>query len=286
MPRKRERFERTDVPRNNPLRPYIAIGVIAVVVIVTIITVTTLWRKANQMNGLNDTALNDALYEQKSTKDPTDGADWSEDDFSNVALFIVDDIHADEPQLQAAQILVRDMDNPRATLVNLPLNTKMLANDSNVMLSTYYHDAGPEACLPAFTDAASIHVSHVIIASDRIWDQLELLKGSVVPVLLGPLTDELETINSDYHTTELIALGDWLRELGFENIAHLDAPYFDEQFEDGTAVANIDTRQLNLDVGIFVQPEPAPEPEPEPAPEEGGEEWSEGEYYDEYYESW
>ena len=64
MPRKRERFERTDVPRYNPMRPYISIAVLVVIGIVLAIGLSKMWHKANQMNGLNDGDLDDALYEQ------------------------------------------------------------------------------------------------------------------------------------------------------------------------------------------------------------------------------
>ena len=209
-------------------------------------------------------------------------AERSDDEFSNTLFFIVDDVHAESPTLQAAYILVRDTTNPSAKLVSFPLNTKMLAGESNVTLQTHFDYAGPAACIVPLTTAANIHVSHAVAATDRIFDQLENLKGSTIPVLLSSATDELETIQSDYHTSELLGLANALREIGFENIVRLDAPYNEETFEDGTLVANIDHQKLCRDVGLFIETEPAPEPEP--APEEGqDEEGSEGEYYEEYW---
>ena len=282
MFRERERFERTDVPRNNPQRKVIAVVVIVVVAIGMVVLCTSLWHKANQLNGLNDHTFTEALYEQDYTQEPSGNAERSDDEFSNTLFFIVDDVHAESPTLQAAYILVRDTTNPSAKLVSFPLNTKMLAGESNVTLQTHFDYAGPAACIVPLTTAANIHVSHAVAATDRIFDQLENLKGSTIPVLLSSATDELETIQSDYHTSELLGLANALREIGFENIVRLDAPYNEETFEDGTLVANIDHQKLCRDAGLFI--ETAPAPEPEPAPEEGqDEEGSEGEYYEEYW---
>lgn len=279
MPRQRERFERTDVPRNNPARPYIAIAVIIVVAIATFIMTTSFWRKANQLNGLNDGELNSALYEQGYTNDPTEGVERSDDDFSNVAVFIVDDIHAEAPQLRSAQILVRNMDNPRATIASLPLNTKLFVSDSRAVLQQLFGEAGAVGALAPFTEAANIHVSHVIVGTERLWEQLENLKDPLIVTLLSSATNELETINTDYHTSELLELAAWLRDLGFENIARIDAPFNEETFEDGTPVANIDSQRLCIDVGTFIEVAPPPPPvEEEPVEEEYWEE--------EYYEEW
>ena len=279
MLRKRERFERTDVPRNNPQRNVIAVIVIVLVAIATTAVTALCWHKANQLNGLNDLKLDDALYEQKYVEDPTGNAKWAEDEFSNVAVFIVDDIHAKSPQLQEAYILVRDTTNPSATLVNMPMNTKMLAGEANVTVKSHFDYAGAAACLAPFTAAANIHVSHVIVASNRLWEQLEKLEGPTSVTLLSSATDELATINTDYHTGELIKLADFLRQVGFSNIRRIDAAYNEENFEDGTVVAAIDKQRVCIDAGLFVETEPEPEPEPEG---EGGEGSEEGTYEGEW----
>lgn len=280
MFRKRERFERSDVPGPNPLRPVISIIVIAVAFFSCYVLWTSLWHKANQMNALNDGDLDDALYDQLSTHDPTEGWIRSDDDFSNVVIFTVDDINAEVPHLLKAQLLVRDMTATTATVVNLPINTKMLADESNVMLEAYYEYAGPGKSIAPLTDAANVHVSHVIIATDKLFEQLERLEGPTLHALMSSSTNDLATIASDYRTGELVALADYLRTVGFENIKTIDAPYSEDTFGDGTPVAVIDRQQLCRDLGIFVSPfedEAVEESQPEgEAPEEGSGEGSEG----------
>ena len=141
-----------------------------------------------------------------------------------------------------------------ATLVNLPLNTRMLAGESNVMLSNYFDYAGAAASIAPLTDAANVHVSHVILATDKLMEQLKDLKGPLVLALLSSSTNDLATMASDYRTSEMIGLADYLRGVGFENIKTIDAPYAEETFEDGTVVAAIDRQQLCRDLGIFVSP--------------------------------
>lgn len=289
MPRKRERFERTDVPRYNPMRPYISIAVLVVIGIVLAIGLSKMWHKANQMNGLNDGDLDDALYEQLATHEPIDGYVESGDDFSNVVIFLVDDIHNSPQTLKGAQLLVRNTTQNTATVVNLPLNTKMYANESNVALQSYFESNGAGPTIAPLTDAANVHVSHVIVASERLYSQLENLEGPLLVTLMSSATDELETIASDYRTSELIGLADYLRGVGFSNITYVDAPYGEETFGDGSVVASIDRQGLCRMLGIFVEPEGGlPQPE-EPQEGEGEEEWSEeGEWTEEWTEeeSW
>ena len=267
MLRKRERFERSDVPRPNPLRPVISLVVIAVTFIILAIFLMASWQKANQMNNHNDSYLDNALYEQLDTRGPTDGSVKSDDEFSNVLILTVDDVNAEDRTLQGAQLLVRNITQNTATLVNLPLNTRMLAGESNVMLSNYFDYAGAAASIAPLTDAANVHVSHVILATDKLMEQLKDLKGPLVLALLSSSTNDLATMASDYRTSEMIGLADYLRGVGFENIKTIDAPYAEETFEDGTVVAAIDRQQLCRDLGIFV----SPVAEEAPAEGDGGE---------------
>ena len=257
MFRQRERFERIDVPTPSALRNMVSLVVIGVVAVATLIICARCWHKANQMNYLNDSALYDALYEQAEVSAPSGGREWSENDHSNVLFFIVDDIHADTPQLQAAQILVRDVDANTAVIANIPINTKLTVGESTTFLSRVFEEhglAGASMALAPFTDAANVHVSHVIVATDRIWSQLGTFEGPTLKALLSKQTNDVDTVAADFSTGELVRFAETLQAIGIENIPQVDAPTNVENLEDGSEVVTIDRQELPIQLGIFVWP--------------------------------
>ena len=255
MFRQRERFERIDVPTPSAFRNMVSLIVIGVVALVTAIVCLRCWHKANQMNYLNNDALYDALYDQADVTGPTGDRFWTEHDHSNVLFFIVDDIHAETPQVKAAQILVRDVEDNTAIVANIPINTKLVVNESNTYLERCFAEQGAAACLAPFTDAANVHVSHVIVATDRIWSQLGTFEGPTIKALLSKQTNDFDTISSDFSTGELVSFAEMLQGIGIENIPQIDAPYSTENLEDGTEVAIIDRQELPVQLKIFAYPE-------------------------------
>lgn len=273
---RRERFERVDVPTPSPLRNMIAIGVIAVCAIVCFVLWRVSWHKANQMNGLNDSALYEALYDQLSPTEPTGGREWSDKDFTNCQFFIVDDVHAEKPQLLGLQILVRNLTDGTATIVDVPVNAKVWLTEGVSYVPAQFDEGGAAQALPPLTNATNVHVSHVIVATDKIWDQLASFEGPTLKALFSKQTDDFATISSDYTTGELVKLGETLQEIGFENIQHIEAPYWTDTLADGTEVTVVDWQELPTVVGIFEYPQEETYEEPAeeaPAEESGDESW-------------
>ena len=64
MFRKRERFERSDVPRENPYTNVIGLAVVAIVAVLVGIVVVTLWDRAQLESHLGDHGLNKAVKSQ------------------------------------------------------------------------------------------------------------------------------------------------------------------------------------------------------------------------------
>jgi len=253
--RQRERFERIDVPTPSAFRNMVAAGVLVGVLLSCLLLWSLLWRKANQMNWLNDDTLYDALYDQLSPTEPNGGRVWSDSNFSNVQLFIVDDIHAENPQLQAVQIFVRNVDTNEMTIVDVPVNAKVWLSEGVSYLPAQFELGGAAVALPPLTNATNVHVSHVIVATDRIWDQLSSFEGPTTKALLSSQTRDFYTINSDFSTGELIKFGEMIQEVGVENIAHIEAPYWEDTLADGTEVSVVDWQELPTVLGIFTYPE-------------------------------
>jgi hypothetical protein len=247
----RERFERSDVPKPSAMRNIMAAVILVVCGVLCLVLWNVCWHKANQMNGLNDGELYDALYDQLSPTEPSAGRKWTDSNFSNVQLFIVDDVNAEHPQLQAVQIFVRNTDTNEATIVNVPVNAKVWLSDGVSSLPVQFEQGGAAQALPPLTNATNVHVSHVIVATDRIWDQLVTFEGPTIKALLSNQTNEFATIASDYGTGKLIAFGNLVRDIGLENINHIDAPYWNDTLADGTEVSVVDWQELPTQLGIF-----------------------------------
>ena len=73
MPRKRERFERTDVPEPSPRRNVIGAVVAVVAIAATVAVVMFAWNRANLESRMGDNALGDALLSQAGSAGPSEG---------------------------------------------------------------------------------------------------------------------------------------------------------------------------------------------------------------------
>ncbi len=255
MFRKRERFERCDVPKPGPLRNVFAVVVLIVCLVSFGILCSKSWYKANQLNGLNSEELDDALYEQVDPTEPTGGRVWSDDDFSNVQIFLVDDINAEQPELKAAQIFVYDSTAEKATIVDLPINMKVWLKDSTSTLPIQFAEGGAEQALPFVTSADNVHVSHVIVASESFWDQVSSFKGSAFSAMFSDQTDDFATMTSDFDLADLLEFSERVQKIGYENIEHLNPPTWPETMPDGSEVSVVDWQELPTQLGIFVYPE-------------------------------
>lgn len=251
--REREQFERVDVPEPSALRTTVSIAVLVVTAIVCLILLRVSWHKANQMNGLNDGDLYSALYDQGDVEPPSPGRAWSQDDFNNCLVLTVDDVHAEAPEIRGAYIVARNMTQKTATIVDLPLNTRVLADDSTTYLPAIFAAKGAVGTLAPLTDTVNIHVSHVIVANEQVWASLQRLSGPTAKTLLSSQTNILDTMQTDMATGELVAFAEWLQAVGnVEELPHHEPLSYDETLPDGTAIKNIDRQQLPLDLGIYV----------------------------------
>lgn len=231
-----------------------AVVTLAIVGLVLIITLSISWHKANQLNRLNDSDLYKSLYAQLSPTEPTDGRIWSPDDFSNVQLFIVDDVTKEQPELQAVQIFVYDEDTNTASIVDVPLNTKVWLSEGVSYLPAQFEAGGAAQALPPLTNATNVHVSHVIVATDRIWDQLNSFEGPAIKALFTKQTNDFATISSDFDSAELIEFAERVQEIGLDNIYHVEAACWGDVLADGTEVSVVDWQELPTQVGIFTWP--------------------------------
>lgn len=249
--RKRERFERTDVPRYSPHSNAIALAVIAAVAVGLFVLVGSLWRKASQPISVGNETLGASVSAQGDVTSP-DGYTVSQDSFTNVLVFTVDDVNAKSPQLKSAQILSLDATARTGTLASVPLDTKVNDGTSDMRLQDLYTNSGASACVVPLAQAANLRMTHVIISTDDVWDKLETFSGAGLTALLSDGADLLYSIDTDMSVGDLTDLAELVQSIGIDKLNRIDAPVTQADDGNGGSWSVIDSVQLGASVGIMV----------------------------------
>ncbi len=126
MARHRERFERTDVPRDNPHRNIIAAVVLVVVFVACGVVVSMAWRRAQAQSHLGDSSLSSSVSKTSAVADL--GYTVSGDSFMGILLLTTDNLDASEAggaNLSSAELLVYDETTATGRLVSIPTDAKV-----------------------------------------------------------------------------------------------------------------------------------------------------------------
>ncbi len=256
---KRERFERTDVPRESPYSTFIGIGVLVVVFAVLAIVVYTVWGRVQTETRLGDLDLSDVIDDQASLSIP-DGYTTTSDDLTRVLFLTVSDISkADAPAtLTQAQILVVNNTQGTATLANIPTNVKIVVNEAGFSLSDYCAQAGAMACVQPLSKAAGLKFTHVVVSTEDVIADVAALNGSDKSTLVKSASELLGKMRTDFKADEIITFAKNLSAIGLDNCTRFDAVTTAETAtaEDGTVSETgyvvIDKVQMGTAVGLLV----------------------------------
>lgn len=262
MARQRERFERTDVPRDNPHRNLIAGIVLVVVFVVCGIVVSTAWSRAQAQSHLGDSKLSSSVSRTPSVSDL--GYTVSSDTFMGVLLLTTDNLDASASggaNLSSAELLVYDETAATGKLVSIPTDVKVSYNGQDTTLAELFSASGAAACVSPLSTAANLPVTHVIISTSAVWDEVRSLAGVGVNSLIGRATEFLSSIRTDMSSQEILDLAEKVQSAGTDGLSKVDAPMVDETTTDesGNAVSTgyrvIDQASLGLAVGTLVSNE-------------------------------
>lgn len=253
--RKRERFERTDVPSYGPHSNAIAVGVLLAIAIFLVVLVGSLWKKANDAATLNDKRLTASLGSQADVRDPEEGYRVSDDRFMNLLVLTVDNASATSPTLHAAQLLSLNVTAGTGSLVSLPLNTKLAGDAGDTTLEALFAQVGPSALPAPLSAATNVSLGHVLVAPDGTAERLEGMKGRGVSAILGSAPSVLTTINTDMGTGQLLDLAELIQSIGVDNISRADAVASQEEDGSGGVRSVLDQTQLGVALGILVPAE-------------------------------
>lgn len=249
--RKRERFERSDVPRPSTRRNIIALVVLVLVAGGLFFLVRTLWTQANRETSLGDAALGASVDAQSDVTSP-EGYVLSDDTFVNVLILTVDTVSAENPALVQAEILSLDASRGTGCLVDIPLDTRVSSGEAEMRLSELYGASGATACVVPLAQAANLRMSHVIIATDDVWDEFASYRGAGVTSLLSNGSELLYSITTDMGMGELGDVAELVQSIGFDNLSRIGAPTVEEDDGNGGTWERIDSLELGLALGLVV----------------------------------
>ncbi|MBM6774618.1 hypothetical protein [Olsenella profusa] len=258
MARKRERFDRTDVPKVGPYTNVIGAIVCVVVLVAVAVVVALVWNRVSLESHLGDRGLSDALEGQASAVVPDGGYTASTDDVACTLLLTADSLDATGATLTSAQILSVNSTQGTATLVTVPVEVSLTAGDATTTLGELFSSQGYAACVAPLASAANVSFSHVIVTTGDVIDSAASLAGTDPGSLVRSASDLLSRMRTDLDAAGLLSLAETLSGIGVSNLATADAPLAagtatDEAgnvVETGTQV--LDSTQLDVALGTLV----------------------------------
>lgn len=258
MPRKRERFDRTDVPRVGPYTNVIGAVVCVAVLVAAVVVVALVWNRVSLESRLGDTGLSGALDEQASVSVPDGGYVASTDEVECVLLLTADSLDATGAALDSAQILAVNSTQGTATLVNVPTEAAVTSGDATTTLGELFTSQGYAACVAPLASAANVRFSHVVVATGDVISDAAALAGTSTSDLVRSASDLLSRLRTDLDATGLLALAETLSGIGVSNLATADAVLVAGTTTDGegnvaeTGYQVLDATQLDVALGTLV----------------------------------
>ncbi len=250
--RKRERFERTDVPNPGPYTNVIGGAVILVVAIALFFIVSNVADRVSKETRLDDNTLAKQVSNQSSMTVTDERYSISQDTFTKILILKVtsaDDVKSGT-QLQSAHILAirehaastddasdagddsdesedagQDTSSITATLADISTDVKVTSGSTNASRADLCSSQGAAACVLPLNSGANVKFSHVIVTTDSVLSAIQGLSGTDSSKLLEDSLDLVLKIRTDMTAKELVALGDKIAQLGgVDAIVGFEAP--------------------------------------------------------------
>lgn len=256
MPRKRERFERTDVPEPSPRRNVIGAVVAVVAIAATVAVVMFAWNRANLESRMGDNALEDALLSQAGSAGPSEGYVDTGNEVHSTLLLTSDSLE-DGGSLTSARILSVNATAGTAALVNVPTDLALTVDDQPTTLGELFSSQGYAACVAPLGSAAGIGFDNAILATGDVLEEAAQLAGSGTENLVRSASGFLSKIRTNMDATGLLSFAETLSSIGVANLAVSDAPLVAETTTDEAGNVSetgrqvIDRTQLGVAIGRF-----------------------------------
>ncbi|QOY60448.1 hypothetical protein [Thermophilibacter immobilis] len=261
MPRKREKFDRIDVPRESPHKNVMGAVISGVVLVAAALVVGVVWNRVQLESRLGDTGLTSAVGAQSSTSVSDESYVASTDEFECILLFTADSLDQTGATLNSARILALNKTQGTAILADVPLEATLSVQDSSVTLSDLYTSSGYAACVAPLSKATNVEFAHVVVATDDVLEEASSLAGSSASELVSSASGLLSKIRTDMGAQELLSLAQTLSSVGRANLTRVDATLVPQTTTDDegsvteTGSQVIDATQLDVALGLLVAAE-------------------------------
>ena len=273
---RRQRYERTDVPKENPLRPIISLVAILVIAVGLYFLCTRLWERA-RFDSMRGSGIMAEAIETSTPPDPVEGMEVSYDDFENIVVYIVEDLSAEQLVLTNVRMLSINHTKGVGFLIAFPKNVRVHPQTGSPSeLDVLINTRSPIDTITAMQRASGMMVDHVIVTDLAGWETVKSLGGYSYDELVRMMDGFFTTLMSDMNSNEIVKLGMALGEIGFENLTVIDLQPGNEWTDDsGKVWMTVDGTSVATQTGYLV---PAgSQPVPEEAAPEGEAEQAEGE---------
>ena len=258
MFREREPFERSDVPKAGPLRTIVSLIIVIAVVAGLYFLLTFLWKQVHLEEHLGDAGLSNAVSGQKGPSAVT-GYAASEDLFQSVLVLTASSLD-EGAELEAAELLIIDVTTRQGTIVSVPITTRMITADGYPVLADLFAESGASACVSAMSSSTNIQLSHAIVSTREVWDEVSDLGGVGVNWIAMRGSHLLEAMYTDMSSQNLTDLAELVQSIGVASFARIDCPVFEEGSynESGQWVGNgsgryyINSLSLGVQTGMLV----------------------------------
>ena len=255
MAHTRERFERSDVPRDTPYRNLIALVVLAIIGAIGFFAFKYLWGRVQVESHMSDADLVAALDEQPGPTTLEGNFYYTDNVIEKILYLQVDDIEAERPKLVSAQLLLLDPTGGTAHLVNVPLNALLSVEGSTYTFSDYFNSYGPEAAIPLITTAYNIFGNHVIMGTGSPWESIAALDGENPLNLAGVAPEFISSMRTDLDGGDIVEHAALFKTLGVTGLAVEETPIVGGPVEEGAeqpSTVSIDLVPFGLQTGILV----------------------------------
>lgn len=209
-------YERPDVPKPGKNRTAWAVAVLVVIGLALALGLPALWRLANDTNAstLGDGSLQQAVEGAQNALRVPDGTEATGNDVETFLVLTVDDIRADAPTLQTAELLCVDHTAKKSSRVTLPTDLSVDAGGSSVPLGELFSSQGEGACVAPVSAATGLAVSHVVELDGGGWELFEraMTGGVQGAAQVGP--ELLSSLKTDMDTGQLMDLPESLSGTG------------------------------------------------------------------------
>lgn len=255
--RKREMFDRTDVPRESPYRNVIGAVVCVVVLSATALVVSLVWNRVKLESRMGDADLADAVSAQSSVSAPS-GYVATEDDVSTYLLLTASSLDASGATLSQARVLALNTTQGTAALAAVPTEVKVTSGEEATTLADLYSRSGYPACVAPLSAAAGVGFDHVVVTTGDVLEEASTLVGGDASNLVSSASGFLSKIRTDMDAVQLVSLAEALSSVGVANVARLDAVLVAETSTDAdgnvveTGYQLVDKAQLGAGLGLLV----------------------------------